>query len=122
MYDSVNTWSKVCNKLGHDPKAIPGVSMLSKEVAKFTLNSFKAKMIADAVNKVDEENGVTNKPYYLPYFYKDPGGGFSFFYSGYGTWDSGTYSFAAALLCFRTREASDFAGKIFIEIFKLLIG
>lgn len=117
MYDSVNTWSKVCNKLGHDPKAIPGVSMLSKEVAKFTLNSFKAKMIADAVNKVDEENGITNKPCYIPYFYRG-GGGFSFAGVFWGA-NRGCRR-AAAGLCFVSENGAEFAGKKYTEVYEAI--
>lgn len=78
MYSSISTWNKLCKKLDIDPKVLPSTDGMSKEDAQFTVGSYQAKKIADAVNMIDTENGVTNDPYYLPYFYRDGKGGFSF--------------------------------------------
>lgn len=117
MYDSVNTWNKVCKKLGHDPKFTPDVSMLPKEAAKFTLNSFKAKMIADAFNKVDKENGENGNPYYMPYFYRESGGGFSFNHDVLA-WASCAFRATAAGLCFVTRNGAAEAGKLYLKVYE----
>lgn len=118
MYDSVNTWNKVCKKLGHDPKVLPDVSKLPESVAIFTLNSFKAKMIAEAFNKVDKENGEKGKPCYMPYFYRVSGGGFSF---RYVCWYADVASrYAAAGLCFVTRNGAKEAAKLYVKIYEAI--
>lgn len=120
MYTEVNSWVKVCKKNGEDPKTLPEVSHLLEEDRKDAIAYFKAKKIAKAYNKVDEENGDKSTPWYLPYFNKS-GGGFSFWLSDFGYWYADSVTSAAARLLFRTRAASDSAAKSHVKVYKDLV-
>lgn len=118
MYSSISTWNKLCKKLGVDPKVLPSTEGMSKEDAEFTVGAYQAKKIADAFNMIDTENGVTNDPYYIPYFYRDGKGGFSFYFTLDVDWS--TLARSAARLWFKTRTGAEFAGKIYLKIYKKL--
>lgn len=118
MYEQLESWEGVCEKLGHDPKILPDVSMLPEKSASFTLNSFKAKMIADAYNQVDLENGINGNDYYRPWFYRKLGGGFSFVYVNWVTY--GDLRHAAAGLCFLSENGAESAANSHINVYEAL--
>jgi hypothetical protein len=118
MYSSINTWPRICKKVGVDPKLLPGTEGIGKKYADFTVGAYQAKLIADAVNKIDEENGNTDEPCYMPYFYRDGKGGFSFHCTNHVYWYA--HSRAAAGLWFKSRAGAKFAGEVFLKIYKKL--
>lgn len=75
-------------------------------------------LIAEVLNEGHVFKMTSDEYRYYPYFYLSSSG-FVFNYSDYDGAFARTTS--ASRLCFKTRELSDFAGKVFLKEFKSFI-
>lgn len=98
-----NTYSKVCEELGEKEKGSSYEQI--KQIEKF----FNQGWIKDWNN--------SNQYKYTPYFEKASSGVWRFFDSG--GWGSYCYGVVAY---FKDKEISDFVGRTFIEIYKVILG
>lgn len=114
----IKTFQDACKALKIDSKTLPVVTGLDRSDAKAVLAQYKLAIIARALNDGWKPNWKNHDEWkYYPWFEMDGKSGFRFddvFYL-YSTSNVGS------LLCFRSRELAQYAGKTFIKLYKDLM-
>lgn len=118
-YTKIKTFNDACKVLKKDPKKLPIVKGIPKEHQKAIVANYKLRIIAEALNKLD--NGKSWKPDYKnadeykyePWFIKDEkASGFS--YARYG-WYAATY--VGSRLVYREWDISKYAATQFKSLY-----
>jgi len=119
----IKTFEDACKAERLDPKeVIHDFKSYPREDRKAMIAHSKLVIIARAINKI-ANNGKRWKPNwndynqfkYYPWFDMD-GGSSGFRCLVYGRWNSA--SFVGSRLCFKTREAAEYAGNQFLKLYK----
>jgi hypothetical protein len=111
----IKTFADACKALGLSTKALPDVSLLTKQQAKGVTAHFKLMVIAEALNDGWKPNWKdTNEWRFYPWFALRGGSGFRLAYVDYRY----AGSLVGSRLCFKSREIAEYAGKQFIKLYK----
>ncbi len=117
VFERVGSYEDACTELGIQPinvEELKAAGLTDAEIARRKLET-----ITKALNEGEElswENRSQEK--WMPYFYFSPSG-FVFHVSLY--YDSYAYAGYAVRLCFKDEKRSSYAGRTFIDLYKIII-
>ena len=122
--EDIKTFEDACGflKLKAD-KVIPDLSMYPENHREGMLAHAKLVLITEALNTVENDGkrwlpdweDISEYKYY-PWFKMGSSSGVGFSFLGYGLWSTG--SNVGSRLCFKSREAAEYAGKQFEDLYK----
>ena len=113
----IKTFDDACEVLGIYSEDLPKVNMLPAKHREATIANYKLAIISEVLNEgwTPDWNNSSEYKYY-PYF-DMRNNTLVYSHSNFNIWH--VYSNAGSRLCFRTEELAEYAGKQFIEIYKL---
>lgn len=119
----VKSYLIACKVMKRDPKAMPTVSMLPKKEGEGINAGHQLKVIADAINFLDNKYKAnpksTTQEQWYPIFNRHRG--FAFSRSGYAGWSSSTSVGSRHCFRFGNEENSNFFGSHFNKLHIKLI-